>query len=256
MKSAKILVLVGVFFFLLSGANSTAQSQQWQEIVSTWQKRKDFNQLMRVVSLCQEYIKNHPEDLTAKIYLARACYWASLRGEKLSGSERIKLLELGMKVAKQVIEKSPRNLEAHYWLLYCAGERSIQKGILRAGYPMYWGFRSTIIVSSQNVDYFYGGIYRYWGRAIYDAPGILGWLCDFTTKDALSLLNMALESEPRYFRNHLYLAECYLKMKQTQKAIKELEWIVNTPPSILPEAEPENAFFQKKAEKLLKKLKR
>ncbi|HMS40050.1 MAG TPA: hypothetical protein PKE69_07495, partial [Pyrinomonadaceae bacterium] len=75
--------------------------------------------------------------------------------------------------------------------------------------------------------YFYGGAWRVLGRVYHKAPGFpfsIG-----STKKAIECLEKAVNLGPKFYLNHLFLAEAYISNRDKDKAREQLEWIQNAP---------------------------
>ena len=108
-------------------------------------------------------------------------------------------------------------------------------------------------VDNLDPDYFYGGTYRYWGRVIYEVPWLVRKLAGHTLQEAVDYYKKAIKVEPNFFMSHIYLAEVYLKMKKYKLARKEIEYVIKTPVTVIPEVIPENKRWKKKALELKQK---
>ncbi|HNJ42729.1 MAG TPA: hypothetical protein PKZ53_19735, partial [Acidobacteriota bacterium] len=71
-------------------------------------------------------------------------------------------------------------------------------------------------------------------------------------KKAIECLTKALKFGPKFYLNHLYLAEAYLSLRDKKKAKEHLDWLLAAPLS--PHHEREDRVTQKEAQALLKKL--
>jgi tetratricopeptide (TPR) repeat protein len=99
-------------------------------------------------------------------------------------------------------------------------------------------------------SYFYGGPWRVLGRLYHKAPGFpfsIG-----STRKAIECLEKAVNLGPRFFLNHLFIAEAYISNREKAKAKEHLEWILESPLNKNHEREDEGS--KREAETLLKKL--
>ncbi len=94
-------------------------------------------------------------------------------------------------------------------------------------------------------DYFYGGPYRIFGGIFARIPGV-------ELSHSYTYFDQAIQSNPNYFGTYVLRAQ-YLHTKAGNKEyfIKDLEHVINTDPTIIPEVMPENLLEQEKAKQLL-----
>jgi len=104
-----------------------------------------------------------------------------------------------------------------------------------------------MVVSRDNINFYFGGVYRYWGRFVFEIPKIARRIIDFKLEESVYFMKKALEVAPNFFMNRVYLAETYLAMGQKDLAREELSWVLKTKPGVLPPAEPENRLEQDRA---------
>ena len=253
MRSA-ILFFCGVLFpFLLLGQDFETLVKKGDEY---FEKRDRIESCLKAIKFYQKATRLKPEDNEIRLKLARLTHWTAgeLGLETMDKNQRVEIFKIGAKACEEILAREPRNPYAHFWRMWNLAGETIAEGIFRGGYSFKEAIVGTIFAGNGDLDYFYGGIYRYWARVIYEIPGLLGRFFHFTPRDSVWLYQQALKVEPNFLMTRFWLAETYLKMKQKDKAIKELEYIVKTPSDILPEVEIENRFYQEQARKLLEKL--
>jgi tetratricopeptide (TPR) repeat protein len=88
------------------------------------------------------------------------------------------------------------------------------------------------------------------GRLYHKAPGFPFSIGD--NKKAKECLEKAVELGPKFYLNHLFLAEFYISNWETAKAQEHLEWIIEAPLNKNHEREDEG--YKGEAEALLEKL--
>ncbi len=253
MKKAVLFSLGVLFSFSLFGQDFEALVKKGDEY---FQKRDQIENCLKAIDFYEKASRLKPDDIEIRLKLARLTHWTAgeLGLETMDKNQRIEIFKIGVKACEEILAKEPRNPYAHFWRVWNLGGKTVAEGIFRGGYSFKEAIVGTLFVSSGDLNYFYGGIYRYWARVIYEIPGLLGKFFHFTQEDAVWLYHQALKVEPNFFMTRLWLAESYLKMKQKDKAIKELEYIVSTSSDILPEVAVENRFYQEQARRLLEKL--
>jgi len=229
---------------------------------AAWQQRDQLEQALLAVDLYERIAKNDPDDVGSRIMLARAAYWAVEADEilailenrdRMSRNMQVELMDKGIKACRQVIEKDPENLEANYWIIWDLAARTMAKGIF-SGFAFKEAIVGTILVSSKDASYQYGGIYRYWARVIHEIPGILGRFFHFTEEDAVTLFKKCIEIEPGHFDTRFRLAQAYEELGMDEKAREQYRFCATEPPDILPEAAAENRLFKRWAKKRLQEM--
>ena len=95
--------------------------------------------------------------------------------------------------------------------------------------------------------YFYGAAWRVLGRLYHQAPGFP--ISVGNKKKALECLEKALKLGPKFYLNHLFLAELYIATGEKAKAKERLQWILDAPLS--KNHEREDADYKHQAQTLL-----
>lgn len=158
--------------------------------------------------------------------LAEIYYWF---GEYADPGDKLFCFEEGVKYGEQGVEADEDSLEASFWLAVNYGSFGQEKGIMKS-----LSLISPIKTLAERViemeeGYFYGGAWRILGRLYNKAPGFPFSIGD--NEKARECLEKALELGPKFFLNHLFLAELYISTGETAKAKERLEWIIDTPPN-------------------------
>lgn len=251
------------FLTVLCLAPALGMSQELKDkAAAAWAGRNDPAKALDAVALYDQLAAASPGDVASRVMVARAAYWVVEQDEvlcELSGASRMptdkqaELLEKGIKACQEIIAKDVGNVEANYWLMYCMAARTLAKGIF-SGFAFRDSVVGTIMVAKGNAGYHYGGVYRYWGAVIYQMPGLLGKFFHFSDEDSVFLYQQALAVEPKYLRNHTWLADTYIKTGKKDLAKKEYEFCIAQPDGALPEADLDNQMYKKLAQKRLSKL--
>jgi len=193
-------------------------------------------------------VKNRDADLWIKI--AVGYYQLGELAAENDNKTKLEVCKKGLEAIKQALNINPENLAAVFWKMVIQGRLTEAKGLL-SGFDFGNAIRSTIFVASRDHTFYHGGIYRFWGRVMYQIPPVVGRFFKFRPEDSVGMYEQTMKISPYFFQTRLYLAETYIKMKDLEKAKKNLEWIVNTDPEKLPECAPENRVYQKRAKTLL-----
>jgi tetratricopeptide (TPR) repeat protein len=258
MKKATIVAAV-LLALVLAPAAVRSQDALADKAEAAWAARGDLAQALLAVELFEQLASRAPGDTSVRIKLAQAAYWAVELDEAISnttGADRMDkdrqaaLTEIGITACREVLARDQAHVGANYWLMYNMAARTLAKGIF-SGFAFRDSVVGTIMVSKADVDYHYGGVYRYWGAVIVQIPDLLGKFFHFTKDDSVFMYQQAIAAEPRYLRTHVWLAECYQEMDRNDLAKAEYEFCVAQDPDALPDAAIENAVYKKLAEKRL-----
>lgn len=218
-----------------------------------WAGRENPAQTMMAIQLYEQLATQNPSDPAVRIRLATAVYWAVEQDPKMPSDKQVAILEKGIKACRQILAKDENHVEANYWLMWDLAAETLAKGVF-SGFAFKEAIVGTIMVAKGNVKYWYGGVYCYWARVIYEIPGLLGKFFHFTDDDSIWLYKHSIAIETRYLKNHFFLAETYQKAGRKEDARKEYQFCLNQPDYALPEVTPENRFYKKLAKEGLAKL--
>lgn len=179
--------------------------------------------------------------------LAEIYYWM---GETAEAEDKLFYYDKGVEWGEAGIDADEESLEACFWLAVNYGSYGNEKGIMK----------SLSLISpikdlaekciAMDETYFYGGPHRVLGRLYNKAPGFPISIGD--NKKATKHLNKALEFGPKFYLNHLFLAELYISDRKKDKAREHLEWILEA--ELNENHEEEDAVYKEDAERLLEKL--
>lgn len=179
--------------------------------------------------------------------LSEIYYWC---GEVADEEDKIEFYKEGVEYGEQGVKVNEGSLEANFWLAVNYGSYGTEKGIMKSlelVSPM-----KTCLERAMAVDerYFYGGPWRVLGRLYHKAPG---WPFSIgNNKKAIECLETALEFGPKFYLNHLFLADAYISNWDKDKAKEHLEWIIKAPLS--KNHENEDKVCKQQAKDILKKL--
>lgn len=157
--------------------------------------------------------------------LSEINYWL---GEYTADPEdKLAFFNEGVECGKTGVEIDEDSLEANFWLAVNYGAFGQEKGIMQS-----LALVTPIKAAAERAaeidgSYFYGGPWRVLGRLYHKAPGFpfsVG-----STRKAVECLQKAVGLGPRFFLNHLFLAEVYISNREKAKAREHLEWILDAP---------------------------
>ncbi|MDH3492945.1 MAG: TRAP transporter TatT component family protein [Acidobacteriota bacterium] len=179
--------------------------------------------------------------------LSEIYYWT---GEYADAEDKLFYYGEGVKYGEQGVEVDEDSLEANFWLSVNWGSFGQEKGIMKSLALINPIKAAAEKVIEMDEGYFYGGPWRVLGRLYDKAPGFPFSIGD--GRKAEECLERALELGPRFYLNHLFLAEHYIAAREKSKAKEHLEWILGAPLNKNHEREDEG--YKEDAELLLEGL--
>jgi tetratricopeptide (TPR) repeat protein len=225
------------------------------------QHKAVFTKVRKLINereLADDNLDRAEEALTNLLAKDRQCDWAYgllaeiqyWRGELAAPKDKLALFAQGVEYGEEAVKINENSLEGNFWLAVNYGMYGNEKGILKSLSLIKPIQRCAERVIEIDESYFYGGPWRVLGR-LYDK--VPGWPVSIGDKrKALECFEAALEFGPKFYLNHLYIAECYLSLGNKAKARHHLQWIVDAPLSKHHEREDEG--YKREARALLKKL--
>lgn len=255
LPSIVLLLLPASGFYLAAmGEDPKAQAKKiCQQGDEAWARRGNLKDVNQAIAFYEQALKLDPRGTETWVKLAEANYWL---GEILPPEQKEKRLvayDTCFAAAKKALALDINSPGANLWVTVCNGRKTELLGLLSGNFDLGLAIICLNRVAKYQNDYYYGAIFRYWGRFVYEIPEVGRKLVHFSLEDSVVLYQESLAVAPNFFLTRLYLAESYLALGKRALAKKELQFIVNTPPGILPSAEPENRFYQAQARQLLRK---
>ncbi len=194
-----------------------------------------------------ELIEENEECGWAYGLLAEIYYWM---GETADAEDKLFYYDKGVGYGEQGVEAEEDCLEANFWLSVNYGSYGHEKGIMKS-LSLIKPIRDLSEKCLETEEsYFYGGPWRVLGRLLNKAPGFPISIGD--NKKSTECFEKALEFGPKFYLNHLFIAELYISDRKKDKAREHLEWIINAPLS--ENHEQEDQSYKEDAKKLLKSL--
>lgn len=145
---------------------------------------------------------------------------------------------------KAVLELGVESIDALYWYSANLGKWAATKSLM-----VRLGNKGKLEAYNKRVldldeKYFHGAPHRFFGALPTKVPG--GDL-----KVSKQHFEKAIEIEPNYFGTRTLYAELYATKAQDKETfLKQLDYVIATPASSLPDVEPENRYEQEFAKKL------
>ena len=194
-----------------------------------------------------EVIESDPGCGWAYGLLSEIYYWS---GEYADAEDKLFYFDKGVEYGEEGIEAETDSLEANFWLAVNYGSYGNEKGIMKS-----LSLINPIKDLAEKVveideGYFYGGPWRVLGRLYNKAPGFPISIGD--NSKAEECLLKALEFGPKFYLNHIFLAELYLSDRRYDNAREEVEWILDSP--LNKNHEHEDQGYKDEAELLLERL--
>jgi tetratricopeptide (TPR) repeat protein len=221
----------------------TEYSGTFRKASRLWSKREDYESLLEFTRTNDFIARSQKRSVNDMILQARAFY---LLGEYFSRSEferkdRGAMAERWATAARVIAKATPNEVIAEYWL--AAALWLEQKDFER-------GKQLIEQVRALNPNYFYGGVYRYYG--IYysvreDSDG--GDL-----KKSLENFELVNKLYPQFFANHVAYARFYAKKMDDASLFKsQLAIVVNANENLPKDVAPEQRLEKNRAKSLMSK---
>lgn len=211
------------------------------------ERELDAENLDTVYGELTELVEEDPTCGWAYGLLSEIYFWF---GEAADAENKLFCFEEGVKFGEKGVEVDADSLEACFWLAVNYGSFGQEKGIMKS-LALITPIK-TLAERAARIDesYFYGGPWRVLGRLYNKAPGFP--LSIGNGKKAVECLEKAVELGPKFYLNHLFLAEAYLSNWEKAKARERLEWILAA--ELNKNHEREDEVSKREAEALLGKL--
>ncbi len=211
------------------------------------ERELDEENLDRAYGELTELVEEYPECAWGYGLLSEIYYWF---GENAEPDDKLFCFEEGVRYGEHGVEVDEDSLQASFWLSVNYGSFGQEKGIMKSLSLVNPIKKLAERVIEIDEGYFYGGPWRVLGRLYNKAPGFPISIGD--NKKAAECLGRALELGPKFYLNHLFLAELYISDRKYDKARDRLEWILDAPLNKNHEREDEG--YKEDAEALLNDL--
>jgi len=211
------------------------------------ERELDEANLDTAFDLLEELTEKDPSCGWAYGLISEIYYWT---GEYSDAEDKLFNFEQGVSYGEKGVEADENSLEANFWLAVNYGNFGQEKGIMKSlelVKPVKMHCERVLEIDG---SYFYGGPWRVLGRLYHKAPGFPFSIGD--TKKSLECFEKALEFGPKFYLNHLFIAELYQSLRDKDKAREHLEWIIKAP--LNKNHEREDQSYKEQAQALLDKL--
>ena len=211
------------------------------------ERELDADNLDTVYGELTELVETDPQCAWAFGLLSEIYFWF---GQNAPDEDKLFCYEQGVKFGEQGIAADENCLEANVWLAVNYGFFGQEKSIMKSLSLVAPIKKLAEHAAELNESYFYGAPWRVLGRLYQFAPGFP--ISVGNKKKALECLEKALRLGPKFYLNHLFLAELYIATGEKSKAKERLQWILDAPLS--KNYEREDADYKRQAQSLLEKL--
>ncbi len=248
------VMLAALVPFIAMGQEPKESTAEWMEKgEQAWEQRDDIEKLRQAVHAFERAASMEGAGVEPLVRVAHASYWLGEVLPEDGEKQRVQAYQGCYDAAVKAMAMDETSPGANLWATVCNGRKAEIKGLLSGSYDLGLAIVCLNVVAREQNDYYYGAIYRYWGRFVYEIPSLGRRIASFSLDDSVFLYEQALKIEPDFFMTRLYLAETYLAKKNKHLAKRELLYILKTPADVVPGAEPENSFYQQKAREFLDK---
>lgn len=179
--------------------------------------------------------------------LSEIYYWIGETSEK---ADKLVNFEEGVDWGKKGLAVDDNCLEANFWLAVNYGLYGQEKGIMQSLSLINPIKELGEKCVKLDEGYFYGGPWRILGRLYDKAPGFPFSVGN--SEKAVECLEKAVRLGPKFYLNHLFLADAYVSNRNKAKAKEHLEWIVEAP--LNKNHEKEDEILKKEAKTALERL--
>ncbi|HSE83199.1 MAG TPA: hypothetical protein VLB01_01465 [Thermodesulfobacteriota bacterium] len=180
---------------------------------------KDITNLDRSIEILQNVLENEPQNLEARLLLARA--WLTYGNVRASDDgEKIKAFQHGMAVAKKAVEISPKSPDTHFY--YAANMAALGKkqGVLKSLFMLRELRKEVNTILELDPEYAKGLALN--GILYYTLPGFLGG--DLQISEIYLRRAIALEPHETVFK--IYLAKNLSKQKRYDESREVLREVI------------------------------
>ncbi|MCG8336659.1 MAG: tetratricopeptide repeat protein [Proteobacteria bacterium] len=183
------------------------------------------------------------EDIEWK--LAR-CFW-TLAEQTGNHQKKAIFFKKGIQYGNDAVSRHPKNSFAHTWLSLNTGSSALHEGVMRSLYKrdtVKEGFEKAIELNPTNSVAMAGLASWY-----HHVPALFGG----NQQKALSLIDQAIDLDPKYMVSRMLKAEFLISAEQFADAVKELEALVTISK---PRSRWQGTKYKLRAKALIKKLRK
>lgn len=227
----------------------------WAEAIKKFDAREDRDQALAAIEVFKKIDAKHPEQIEAKIFLARTYYWLGLSGEGMM--EKANWHLTGSEWARKAMDIEPRCPSANYLLSASLGSYADLMGpaiMLRHSIEI---TKALIVTVEEDPTFMYCGFSRFLASALAVAGELsfkIAAMLGFPEDLIIRVTTFGSVLEPACLENHLSPALMFISLGRKDEAKAALETVINADPAVLKYYEPENRVAQKEAQELYDRL--
>ncbi|KIX16060.1 hypothetical protein X474_00815 [Dethiosulfatarculus sandiegensis] len=209
-----------------------------------YEKRDDPQNAQKAIESYRKIVSENPQDEKAACRLAQLLVWD---GALSSDEKAIACYKEAASLSEKVLKQNPKSTGGLYWLGVSYGLWASTAGPIKSISLV--GEVKSVMERLAELDPSYegGGAYRVLGRLYNKLPFFLGG----DDAKAEELLRKAVSMGPRYWLNHLYLADLLQKCGREKEA-RQLVTQVRDTKAAEPGLEPETRLWKDLAGKYLR----
>jgi tetratricopeptide (TPR) repeat protein len=249
-KTARFAALVAALFFVAGGSVFGGGPRETADAL--WGSREDLSKAGEAVLAYEALLKENPKEYELLLRLSRLHYWIGQNLEPTSPKEAISHFDKGREFGKTAAAAAPDRPGGYFFEGANLARENNLKGTLSNLYGIRMVKKMNEKVARIEPAYFHGGPDRFFCAYYTKLPGILGG----DLSKAIAYGRKAVEAQPSYAGNRVFLAEAYRKDGKNDLARRELEAAIAAPDNALADAIPEQRLEKRRAAALLKKISR
>ncbi len=207
-----------------------------------YEQRGDLGKAGQAVEFYRRLLADDPADLEASLRLCELLIWLGAQASDERGEE---LFREVIVVAQQARRAHPQEPGPLFYLGTGQGLLADVASPPEALMLVKQAQKNMAELMKKRPDYYHGGPDRVLGRIYTKLPWFVGGDNDLAERH----YKLAIQRGPRYWLNHLYLAELYYKQGKRDQARSLLEQVAQGKP--LPTLLPECRLWQQVARKAL-----
>jgi tetratricopeptide (TPR) repeat protein len=225
-------------------ASTNIDMDQRSRAESLYKNRDDPQKALEAIESYRKIVSENPRDEKAACRLAQLLVW---HGALSPDEKAIACYKEAAEVTEKVVKQNPQSTGGHYWLGVAYGLWASTAGPIKSLSLV--GRIKEVMEKLAKLDPSYegGGAYRVLGRLYNKLPFFLGG----DDEKAEELLRKAMAEGPRYWLNHLYLADLLQKCGREKEA-RQLVTKVRDTKTAAPGLEPETRLWKDLAGKYLR----
>jgi len=246
-----------IVFLLLTSNGLFAQDYQSlkKECQTLWIERDKADSLNKAIENYSKFLTLTKDKEEKKFILCRLSHAYYILGDSMSESEKRKKAFLkGTQKANNALQMVENDPNANFF--YVANHLCYlnETSFFRANLFLSEVYHRLDVIMKKDKYFLYGGPQRIKSRIIHFAPFYLrNRFTVGTLYSAEKMLKEAIQSEPDFALNRLFLADIYLDMNQKKLAKKELINVLRSPVNNDLEYAAENRIYKQRGKILLKK---